>query len=292
MAKPANIVGDIATTLAAFASDWVQTLSDYHVLMARSITHQWCSNHLPVLSQHGHDASRFTIYSSGTPSRKIPIVATPGDDDHVLYTGFSLAQPQGKVLRCPIFEHQGLHPKGTHNGVRITCQKCESKCTIPQFKTDRTTPLGSQGIVAIKYPQDQYIAQWELSKLALSLNSLRPTPTTPDDVIPPLPKEVIDRPQIHLSLPKVMTKSASLPSSRAISPHPSPTPLVIRIPPMKSTPNLLQPEPSGRSGSGTRSGTATPPPPSPQEQPESRKRTIDELASQIWNKRARSHGPR
>ena len=252
--------------------------------MARFIKNWWASNHLPVLSRHGHDTTCFTTFFIGNAPQPVPDAARPDSNDHILFTAFSMGSPAGMVVHCPITAHQGIGFKQTSKGVRITCKVCLSKCTIPQFRSDPDTPLKAEGLIAINYPPSQYAAQWELSPQALQTNSKNPQVETPTPETPMRgPKQ---RPTIHISHPDMVARSASLPSSTTVTPRSSSSSLRIRIPPMQSTPNLGLPQSSR--GDGSNSNNSTPPLPSPQESMESRKRAFEALTSGIWVRQHKS----
>ena len=177
-------MGDVSEALLDVTAAWIQTLSDYDVLMARFIKHSWASNHLPILSQHGHDTTRFTTFFINNVPQPVPNAARADPNNHTLFTTFSMGSPAGMVVHCPITAHQGIGFKQTNKGVRVTCKVCLSKCTIPQFKSDPSSPLKSEGLVAINYPPAQYAVQWELSPQALQTNAKRPQAEIPTPDIP------------------------------------------------------------------------------------------------------------
>jgi hypothetical protein len=284
LAKDANLVGDVSGALLDVAAAWVQTLSDYDVLMARFIKGSWASNHLPILSRHGHNPTRFTTFFVGNVPQPVPDAARPDPNDHILFTTFSMGSPAGMVVRCPITAHQGIGFKQTSKGVRITCKVCLSKCTIPQFRSDLDSPLKAEGLVAVNYPPSQYAAQWELSPQALQTNPKIPRAETPTPETPV--REPKQGPTIHVSHPDVVARSSSLPSSTTITPRSSSSSLRIRIPPMRSTPDLGLPQSSR--GDGSNSNNSTPPLPSPQDSLESRKRAFEASTSGIWVRQHRS----
>ena len=172
-------MSDVSSPLLDFTLGWIQTLSTYDVLMARFFKMLWASNHLPVLSRRGHNETCFTTFHVNGVPQPVPIAATPDPNNHTLITGFNLGVVGGRAVRCPIAEHKGIGFKQTKSQVRITCKQCQSKCTVPQFKTSTTTPLGTQGLVALNYPLDQYPARWELSTAALATRTLYPSIVTP-----------------------------------------------------------------------------------------------------------------
>ena len=286
LAKDANLVGDVSGALLDVTAAWVQTLSDYDVLMARCIKSSWASNHLPILSRHGHDRSRFTTFFVDNVPQPVPDSARPDANDHVLFTSFSMGSPAGMVVRCPITAHQGIGFKQTNKGVRVTCKVCLSKCTIPQFRSDPTSPLKPEGLVAINYPPAQYAAQWEMSPQALRPNAKTPRAETPTPDTPPATQGLKQRPRIRISHADTEARSVSLPSSTTVTPKSSSSSLRIRIPPMQSTPNLHLPQSSR--GDGTSSNNSTPSLPSPQESQESRKRAFEASTNGIWVRQHKS----
>ena len=291
MAKRTNLVGDVSARLLDLAAYWVQTPSDYDVLMAKVLNTSWALDHMPVLSMRGHSSERFTTYTTGKPPAPVPITSIPGQDDHILFTKFEFGQPGGKLVLCPGRCEAKMDPKQTKGGVRCVCEgtECEYKCTIPQFKTDQTTRLGRRGLVAIKYPPEIFHAQWTWGggDNPRPTLPLPPPPTpSPQPSAPPPSHEIKPLPTARLPHLEAMTRSISLPPSRTITPMPSSSPLVIRIPRMSSTQSLSSAGPSMTRR--TRSATATPPLEASQESSESKKRTFADLTGAIWPKRQRS----
>jgi len=274
LANNATVVSEVSAKLLDLVAYWVQTFSDYDILIPKVMTCDWAKEHMPVLSRHGHNPARYTTFISGDPPAPIPITSAPGQDDHILFTKFNFGQPGGRVVLCHERCDQEVLPKQTKAGVRMECVGCGSKCTIPQFKTTQTTPLERHAFVAVKYPQDQYPAVWGPSKKGDS------------KLIQPPPKATRSQ-AVLLHSPAMMKQTTSLPTTIAPTTTPkSSSPsfrIRIRIPATRSTPSLSLPGPLG--AEGIRSATATPPPPSPQETPNPRKRSIAELRSEIMQQR-------
>jgi hypothetical protein len=265
---------------------------------------------MPVLSRHGHDLSRYTTYSPTAPT---PISTTSiPDNDHILFTKFDLGQPAGMVVLCPFRCNQEITSRQTEKGVRLRCRKCQSRVTIPQFKTGRDSPLRKHALVAVRFPQGQYpTVKWDRPseegedkrdeeeeeepevtppppKIVVRSSSLpsktRATPTTTPTPPPPS--------RATLRLPKLTVRSTSLPSTTTVTPVVTPrqssSSLRIRIPARVATPNL---SPAGPSGSGgIHSAAATPPPPSPHESPRPQKRSLIELARAMPKRRRHQEG--
>lgn len=315
MAKPTTLVGEVAVPVLDLAANWVQTLSDYDVLIAKLITRKWAKDHMPVLSRHGHNPARFTTYHSSHPLVQTPTPSMPVQDDHILFTEFSLGQPGGKFI-----EHGqcawGTTPKPTATGVRIACNRCKARCTVPKFTTDPTTPLGAQALVAIKYPQVLYIAEWTMTKVAGSQVTLPHDTATPPSgpTLPfhkvkrlrttqPPPAEVITRskslpsstpppittlipnaplpphkpPTTHLIHPKVAAQTTSLPSSTIITPKSSSSSLYTQLSRVPSTQNFL---PTAPSATGESHSTAETPKPL-QESSKHQKKNFAEIANAL-----------
>lgn len=279
LANRATIVGEVAATLIDLAAYWVQTLSDYNVLMAKVVDRDWAAKHMPVLSRRNHDPTRYTTFFAGI--EKTPTTPEPCRDDHILFTRFSFGQPGGKLPMCHRRCDQPISVKETATKVRLDCDKCKSRGFIPQYHTR------GRSLVAVKFPQDQFPVEWKDRKQDASLappdkivrsSSMPPMKTNPP--IPPTPEPTIS-PMSEPTISPMPELMISPPPEPMVSPMPkpiaSPTPelserLFIRISRPKSTPNLTQ---SG----GVRSTGTTPSPSSPQELPRPPKRSIAELKS-------------
>lgn len=231
MAKAITLVGEVAVPVLDLATNWVQTLSDYDVLFAKVITKKWAKDHMPVLSRHSHDPARFTTYKS---SHALVPTPAPVQDDHILFTEFSLGQPGGRSVlhgQCA----WGTTTKQTASGVRITCSRCNARCTVPQFMTDPTTPLGAQGLVAIKYPPDEYIAEWRIPKEDDASQSTLPHDVATPSPGPPLPFHKVKRLRTTQPRPaEIITRSKSLPSS-------TPPPIITPTPTAPLPPRAIKP---------------------------------------------------
>ncbi|KAF9642917.1 hypothetical protein BDM02DRAFT_3132771 [Thelephora ganbajun] len=267
LANNTTVVSKVSARLLDLVAYWVQTLSDYNVLMAKAMTCDWAKEHMPVLSRQGNDPTCHTTYTSGNPPAPVPITPAPSQDDHILYTKFSLGQPKGMTVLCHL------------------------RCTIAKFSTDMATPLGRQVLVAVKYPLEQFPTQWELPKPG-PFNVTTATVATHEATTPPAILPPRHRLAAHPPPPDMMAWLTSLPSTTATTPTVTPaiTPkplssLRIWIPRMASTPSLFLAGASGEGG--THSTTATPPPPSPQEPPKPRKRTLSKLKTEMMQKRKR-----
>lgn len=325
-ANQAMVVREVAPKLIDLLMYWVQSGSDYPVLFSKVISSSWAQEHLPVLSQHGHDPARFTTYTSLRTKAKVPITFTPScPDDHILFTKFSLGQPRGQLAPCVQRCNQVMVFKQGKSGgsVRITCPGCRSSAMVEAYGTDRSTVLGRRQLVAVPYPQRLYIVEtWTLpsqvdmgsiqggsiqeapAQSSGSKSTATPTTLPPEtshlvsnspSTFPPPPNmmtrsmvpQPMPRKQLKRTpLPEEITRSSSLPVA-STSDIPHSKRLTIRLPRKASTSALSM------SAEGTRSTTATPPPPSPQEPPEpqSRKRSATNNWEPVFRKRP-SAGPR
>lgn len=135
-ARGATLVGRLAATLLEFTARWVITRSDYDRLIAWTMDADWLEHNQLVLSTQ--------------------------NTGHVLYKKFDLGRPDGKIVKChwgcPVTD---LHSKANNHGVRITCDRCKSRCTVGLAKTDRQSILGSRAIIKLQYPPPLYLACWK-----------------------------------------------------------------------------------------------------------------------------------
>ena len=268
LANETTVVGDVSGTLLDFIAHWVQTPSDYEFIIAKTISKDWAKKHMPVLSRHGHDPTRYTVFNPW--ACEVPVPMIPQDkrdeqDDHILYTKFNIGQPVGKIVLCHLMCGQEIENRQGKLYIRLICKGCGSRCSIGQFKTDRTMVLGRRELVAVKYPQDQHPAEWKLPKEGNpKVSSLRLSATQP----------TMKRSKSLLSVaPNTMARSISLPTP-STSTAQSSSPLYIRIP-SRASAQLISP--------GKHRTTATSPP-SPEELPEPRKRTLYEMHG-VWPKK-------
>ena len=160
LANETTVVGDVSGTLLDFIAHWVQTPSDYEFIIAKTISKDWAKKHMPVLSRHGHDPTRYTVFNPW--ACEVPVPMIPQDkrdeqDDHILYTKFNIGQPVGKIVLCHLMCGQEIENRQGKLYIRLICKGCGSRCSIGQFKTDRTMVLGRRELVAVKYPQDLHI---------------------------------------------------------------------------------------------------------------------------------------
>ena len=101
LANISTVVSEVANTLTDLITYWVQTFSDYDILMGKVMKNEWGKVHMPIISRRGHDPTRYTTYVSGQPPAPFPITPTPGeDDDHIVYRQFSFTQPGGQLVLC------------------------------------------------------------------------------------------------------------------------------------------------------------------------------------------------
>ncbi|KAF9790817.1 hypothetical protein BJ322DRAFT_1017455 [Thelephora terrestris] len=304
-----TITSEVASVLLPLISDWVQTSSDYDVLIAKSVQAGWAHRNHPVLSRRGHDPSRYTKFTS---TEEPHVDMASGKDDHILYTRFDLGQPGGRIVRCFRGCEKGIGAKPGKNTVRI---KCEGS-----FRSSTETTLGRFSLVAVAYPQELYpTPHWnptntENDQAGPSMLTPAPPPATPtppperstctsQELAPP-PSPPL---QSTLRPPRLdpMVRSISLPSMTSTG---STTPMqrrlpTIRIPPRplrQGSPTIRIPsQPLGQGSltavesrrAGTRSATATPP--KPQKRPQSKSPEpetepwMSDLVSRMWQKRRR-----
>jgi len=291
LANNATLVGEVASVLLQFIAYWVQTPSSYDALFAKAMPDGWATIHQPVLSQHGHEATRFTTYEGPPPP---PLLLPHPKDDHILYTNYSLGQPMGMLSPCYRGCASGITIKQMDNTVRLTCQMCSEVWRVPLYRTKPTTTLGRKELVAVPYPQQ--IHPTLRAPPPQPTKSARGKPTggkhskgksTRGRSTKPTGTPSIKAPtndSLYPPVAEVMSRSSSLPIASTSAEPSSETP-TIRIRPVKSylTLPIEQPSPLERS----RSITATPPPPSPQEQPMIRKRAPVESMRQVPTKKSR-----
>ena len=120
--------------LTDFVALWVQTPSDYDVLVARTMRGDWARKHRPVVTRN---------------------------NVHTLYTGYHVTEPNGEVVVC----HRGCGIESRTWEVKakevvITCQMCQSQCTIDKLASNMGTLLGSRLLVKTPYPQRQARTIW------------------------------------------------------------------------------------------------------------------------------------
>jgi len=159
LANNITLVGDVTETLLKFTALWVQTPSDYDVLIAKSVPAQWAKIHQPVLSRHG-------------------------DAGHTLYTKFSLAEPGGKRVVCHRTCDQVIFSRQDGKKVRMKCLGCDSRCVVPVVKSDKESFLGSVNITKVRYPPEQYPTEWRLPVTPPS-GSPRSAASQPPSRLPP-----------------------------------------------------------------------------------------------------------
>ena len=147
-------MGTVATILLDLSAYWIQTLSDYDVLVAKTVLSKWAKKHMPGISRHSHNPAYYTTFISEGPPQPIPISC---QDDHILFTEFSLSQPGGQSVKCHNRYKQSISPKQIATRVHIMCNACKSRCMVKKFKTDMATILRRHALVTVRYPQDQYL---------------------------------------------------------------------------------------------------------------------------------------
>ena len=162
----------------------------------------------------------------------------------------------------------GLRSKTHNNTVRIICDQCKMRCSIPKAEVDldRTTALGKESIVKAPFPQTRY-----------------PAPKWEHRVEEEAPAPKLSKRSRRFPPPDAISRATSLPISSvpATSQHPPSTsgPLTIHVPLRPSSVMARS-----RSTSSTAHGTTPPtPPPTPSESSmgEIRKRPYSNTA---WSK--------
>jgi len=154
LANHTTLLGDVVPVVVSFIGYWVQTLSTsrYDYLVAKTMSPAWAKVHLPVISQHGHDNTRFTKYSGPEPPAVL-LPPFPPRNDHVLYTEFSLAQPMGAASPCHLGCKSAIEIKQKDNFVRLICSRCRQAWRVPIYRSNDSTVLGASKLVAVPYPQ-------------------------------------------------------------------------------------------------------------------------------------------
>jgi len=138
LANRSNVVGEVASRLGDFAARWIQSAStDLDVIVATTLDAEWARLHQPVLSVRG--------------------------GDHVLYTRYQSAHPDGSRVICGLGCSAPLRAKPRRNLIRITCTKCRSRCTVPFRKLEKQTALGQHDLVRVECPPPRYPVSWEVS---------------------------------------------------------------------------------------------------------------------------------
>ncbi|KAF9781505.1 hypothetical protein BJ322DRAFT_1022918 [Thelephora terrestris] len=249
------LTGEVTPVLLPLISDWVQTSSDYEVLIAKPVPAGWAHRNHPVLFRHGHDPSCYNKFKS---TEKPCVNVTLGKDDHILHIWFNLSQPGVRIVRCFCGCEKGIDSKPAKN-----TDYCPSIQFIDRNSTGKVF-TGCSGIPAgpISYPH------WD--------------PTNADN----------DQLQ-SISLPLMTSTGPTtpmqprLPTFR-IPPQPlgqgSPT---IQIPSWPLGQGSLTAVESRRAG--TRSATTTPPKlqKRPQSKPPEPAPSLSDLVSRMWKKRPR-----
>ena len=132
------VVVDVSCPLAAFVTAWVTTPSGFDALFAAEMRDDWARRHRPVLSMR--------------------------EGGHVLYTGYHITEPSGRLVHChwQCGIENRTHNTTGHRGnqVKITCKKCQSYCMIDKVTLDSSTPLGGRCLVKVAYPQEQVATTW------------------------------------------------------------------------------------------------------------------------------------
>lgn len=230
-ANRATVVGDIASGVNEFVTQWVQTLSDYDFLVATTMDRRWIDKHCPVFS------------------RKVE-----GIPVHTTYSGMTLGRPGGKVVVCHRMCREEILIQGDKQRERVDlrCSKCDSRCRVPMILPDNTTPLGARELFKTIYPPELFPVKWRLKF----------TPTV-NPTVNPNQGSRGSRSSLHP--PTVVAHSSSLPGSTTSSTPFSSLPR-LRVP--GNTMNQGRGVSRPRSAPGLRdslSFSPTPPPASPHE---------------------------
>ena len=180
-----TLVGDVSPVLIDFTCGWIQTPSNYDVLVAKTMTPSWVAIHQPVISRH-----------NGTPK-----------GEHTLFTEYGAGYPDGQIALCPKRCGRPMVHKAGDTNVRVRCSECKTTARVPKFTTGRTTILAAVDIVPVPFPRPIFSVSWvsgkseqaDLVVASMSRPKLRKTGG---------PSAV--RPAAH-SVPTVTSKSMSLP---------------------------------------------------------------------------------
>ena len=132
------MVSDVSSVVADFVSAWVQTNSDYDVLVGKTISSTWATKHQPVLSTR-----------SG----------------HVLYTGYNPIEPEGKLIKCPLACGRGFRTDSSKHSMKVTCLACGYHCLIRKTtKKDPGDKLRKEGLVKVKFPRELLSVDWRVAE--------------------------------------------------------------------------------------------------------------------------------
>ena len=314
LANSTTLVGRVAPTLLDFVGLWVQTYSDFDVLVAKTMSADWVTQHQPVISQRGHKESRFTSFTSKTGSAPpIPSSFSSSQDDHVLYTRFALGHPMGLLCPCYVREcKRGTTTKQRDSYVLVTCNQCTESWSVPIYRTDKSTALGHRDIVAVPFPRETYPLLWATKNVEKgeapskdvdkregpsktyktgqgskmhgkpSRTSNKSTNTKPQGI--PKIKTHHVAPTNDDTHPNLIRRSASFSGSSSTGPRSES--LKIRIP--GSTPSSVPSTPGVSPSDGSPSDTSTPSI-TPYDVRQLRKRVLDQTSPPPVGKRPRSH---
>ena len=216
------MVGDIANVLSEFATTWVTTPSDYDVLFATTVRHDWARRHRPVLSR--------------------------GENEHYLYTGFHITEPHGMIVRCHQqacgIEARVYDVKG--KTVSFRCKRCKSSCVIDKVILDRSSTLGASSLVRVAYPPDQVKVQWTFGGPAPRSTLLAPPTLTHASSSPELTLGVVHQPRARRSTPTL---------GHSVIPAPIVAPPIMAPPPDQTSLGIDLPGPCRRSHSAPQTST-------------------------------------
>lgn len=136
LANQITLVGDVCTPLAEFVTAWVTTPSDYDTLFAVTVPDAWARVHRPVLST--------------------------GSMVHHLYTGYSVLEPRGEVVRC----HTGCGLENRsynvdRSKVVVKCRECRSHTSYKHVPSGGSTTLAKKNLIKTVYPQQAARVNWK-----------------------------------------------------------------------------------------------------------------------------------
>ena len=135
LANVVTVVSIVSPVFLDFVTKWVQTPSTLTRIACCTLTDSWASRHRPVISS--------------------------GKDIHNLYTGYDVAEPEGKLVRC----HQGCGAEnlmqnvgGSH--VEVVCRRCRSSCTFEKVESSSWSVTFPRNLVITPFPQERFMVHW------------------------------------------------------------------------------------------------------------------------------------
>lgn len=213
----------VATTLAEFLAQWVQSPSELDVIVASTISEIWAAIHQPVIS-----------------------MVDKGKIIHSLYTKFSQDEPDGQIVVCPKDCNLPMTTRTASYRTRRHICPCGYRATVKKGELDGTTVLGARRLVKIAFPQDRYLADWELYK-----------------------GKDKDKDSVHLRPPSPVVRRASSSSLQPSASSSSSSSIILRVP-LRPSISTIHRSQSTSAMSDSRNPHAAPPPPSPAEPDQAR----------------------